>query len=113
MAEQLTVEQVIEMVLVGLKRLPPGFRWVFITGNKYTRDELVARIEGDPDFGKLVTPIISGFDLALPKDSKLGKRYQCLVCGTVTLCTKAGQGSIYCHDQEMLLAQPRPLPSSD
>ncbi|MBN1256026.1 MAG: desulforedoxin [Deltaproteobacteria bacterium] len=45
--------------------------------------------------------------------SQLGKRYRCEVCGTEALCTKAGDGTLECHDQEMKLQEPKPVPSSD
>jgi len=45
--------------------------------------------------------------------NQLGKRYQCPICGTMVLCTKAGEGAVLCHEQEMELQQPRKLPSSD
>ncbi|MBI2872376.1 MAG: hypothetical protein HYY00_04210 [Chloroflexi bacterium] len=45
--------------------------------------------------------------------NQLGKRYQCEVCGTLTLCTKAGSGVIHCCDKEMAIQEPRRLPSSD
>jgi hypothetical protein len=45
--------------------------------------------------------------------NQLGRRYQCETCGTMVLCTKAGQGTIQCHDAEMPVQQPRKLPSSD
>ena len=45
--------------------------------------------------------------------NQLGKRYQCQTCGTVTLCTKAGEGPVMCCDAEMALQDPRKLPSSD
>ena len=45
--------------------------------------------------------------------NQLGKRYQCQTCGTVTLCTKAGEGPVNCCDAEMALQDPRKLPSSD
>ena len=45
--------------------------------------------------------------------NQLGKRYECPVCGTTVLCTKAGDGASYCCDQEMTMQQPRKLPSSD
>jgi hypothetical protein len=45
--------------------------------------------------------------------SQLGKRYNCEVCGTMVLCTKAGEGDLQCHEQGMGLQQPRSLPSSD
>jgi hypothetical protein len=43
----------------------------------------------------------------------LGKRYQCGTCGTVALCTKAGEGPIMCCEKEMPLQEARSLPSSD
>jgi hypothetical protein len=45
--------------------------------------------------------------------NQLGKRYLCEVCETQTLCTKAGEGELCCHDQVMAVQQPRKLPSSD
>ena len=45
--------------------------------------------------------------------NQLGKRYQCSVCGTEALCTKAGDGTVTCHDKEMDIQEPRPIPSSD
>ncbi len=45
--------------------------------------------------------------------NQLGRRYQCEVCGTMVLCTKAGDGAICCHDQPMTVQQPRQLPSAD
>ena len=35
--------------------------------------------------------------------NELGKRYQCVTCGTVVLCTKAGEGSATCCDKDMAL----------
>ena len=45
--------------------------------------------------------------------NQLGRRYQCDVCGTMVLCTKASDSVIQCHDTEMEVQQPRKLPSSD
>ncbi len=45
--------------------------------------------------------------------SQLGKRYRCEVCGTEVLCLKYGEGSVTCHDKEMKVLEPRPIPSSD
>lgn len=45
--------------------------------------------------------------------NQLGRRYVCEVCGTEVLCTKAGEGSIYCCGKEMQIKQAKPLPSSD
>ncbi|GAG41998.1 unnamed protein product [marine sediment metagenome] len=45
--------------------------------------------------------------------NQLGKRYRCPVCGTEALCTKAGDGTVTCHDQAMEVQEPRPIPSSD
>lgn len=45
--------------------------------------------------------------------NQLGKRYRCSVCGTEALCTKAGDGTVTCHDKEMEVQQANPLPSSD
>ena len=45
--------------------------------------------------------------------NQLGRRYECSVCGSTVLCTKAGEGSVRCHDMDMELQQPRRLPSSD
>ena len=45
--------------------------------------------------------------------NELGKRYQCVTCGTVVLCTKAGEGAAICCDKDMALQDARRLPSSD
>ena len=45
--------------------------------------------------------------------SQLGRRYRCDECGTTVLCTKGGTGTIRCHGAEMVVQQPRKLPSSD
>ena len=45
--------------------------------------------------------------------NQLGKRYQCNVCGTTVLCTKAGDASVTCCGEEMAVQDPRKLPSSD
>lgn len=45
--------------------------------------------------------------------SQLGRRYQCNNCGTIILCTKAGDGPMACCGQELELQQPKKLPSSD
>ena len=45
--------------------------------------------------------------------NQLGRRYQCEECGTTVLCTKAGEGPVRCHDADMVVQQPRKLPSSD
>ena len=45
--------------------------------------------------------------------NQLGKRFRCEVCGTEVLCTKAGDGIVVCCDKEMIIQEPRPLPSSD
>jgi len=45
--------------------------------------------------------------------NQLGKRYRCEACGTEVLCTKAGDGAVACHDKEMVVQEPRPIPSSD
>ncbi|MFC1817182.1 desulforedoxin [Thermodesulfobacteriota bacterium] len=44
---------------------------------------------------------------------QLGKRYQCEACGTMVLCTKAGEGMPACCDKEMQVLDPKPLPSAD
>ena len=43
----------------------------------------------------------------------LGKRYACAECGAQVLVTKAGDGTLACHDHSMEVMQPKPLPSSD
>jgi len=44
---------------------------------------------------------------------QLGKRYRCEDCGTMILCTKAGEGVLTCCDKEMQVQDPKPLPSAD
>ena len=45
--------------------------------------------------------------------NQLGRRYECEVCETLVLCTKAGEGAVRFHDNDMVVQQPRKLPSSD
>ncbi|MBI4233980.1 MAG: hypothetical protein HY686_06010 [Chloroflexi bacterium] len=45
--------------------------------------------------------------------NQLGRRYQCEVCNSIVLCTKAGDGTVMCCEKEMVVQQPRKLPSSD
>ena len=45
--------------------------------------------------------------------NQLGRRYRCDECGTVVLCTKAGEGTAQCHGKDMEVQEPRKLPSSD
>jgi Desulfoferrodoxin, N-terminal domain len=45
--------------------------------------------------------------------NQLGKRYQCDVCGTETLCTKPGSGAVECCAKPMELKKPKPLASAD
>ncbi len=45
--------------------------------------------------------------------NQLGKRSRCGECGMEVLCTKAGQGTANCHDKDMEVQEPRPIPSSD
>ncbi len=45
--------------------------------------------------------------------NQLGKRFVCQVCGTETLCTKAGDGTVECCGKPMEIKQPKPLPSAD
>ncbi|MDY6911434.1 MAG: desulforedoxin [Chloroflexota bacterium] len=45
--------------------------------------------------------------------TQLGKRFQCEVCGTEALITKAGAGDLECCGKPMVLQEPKPLPSSD
>ena len=45
--------------------------------------------------------------------NQLGKRFVCETCGTETLCTKAGSGTVACCGKPMELKRPKPLPSGD
>ena len=45
--------------------------------------------------------------------NQLGKRYQCDKCGTIVLCTKAGEGAVLCEGTPMVRQEPKKLPSSD
>lgn len=45
--------------------------------------------------------------------NQLGKRYTCKECGAEVLCTKAGDGSIYCCQGDMDEKQPVSLPTAD
>lgn len=45
--------------------------------------------------------------------NQLGKRFFCESCGTETLCTKAGDGTVHCCGKPMQLKEPKPLASAD
>jgi transcription elongation factor Elf1 len=45
--------------------------------------------------------------------SQLGKRFSCPTCGTETLCTKPGTGTVECCGQELQIKDPKKLASSD
>lgn len=45
--------------------------------------------------------------------NQLGKRYRCPECGMEVLCTKAGDGPVNCHEKQMEVQEPKPIPSSD
>ncbi|MBI4236468.1 MAG: desulfoferrodoxin [Chloroflexi bacterium] len=44
---------------------------------------------------------------------QLGKRYECEVCGTQALATKASDGALHCCEKEMALQGQRRVPSAD
>ena len=44
---------------------------------------------------------------------QLGKRYECEVCGTQVLATKAGDSELVCDDKEMIVQGQRRVPSAD
>ena len=45
--------------------------------------------------------------------NQLGKRYVCEACGTQVLCTKSGEGAAACCGQDMVIQEPKAMPSSD
>lgn len=45
--------------------------------------------------------------------SRLGKRYECRVCGTTVLCLKAGPEEFECCGQEVTEMRMQELPSGD
>lgn len=45
--------------------------------------------------------------------NQLGKRLECTQCGMEVMCTKAGEGTIACCEQEMQLKKPVALPTAD
>lgn len=45
--------------------------------------------------------------------SQLGKRYRCEVCGTEVLCTRPSPQTPACCGKELVLLEPKKLPSSD
>jgi hypothetical protein len=45
--------------------------------------------------------------------NQMGKRYTCAECDATVLVTKAGDGELTCHGVAMVLAESKPLPSSD
>ncbi len=36
-----------------------------------------------------------------PMANQVGKRYQCTVCNTEMIVTKAGEGTLQCHSKDM------------
>ena len=59
----------------------------------------------------MLRPAAGWQDLAV--STQLGKRYRALDTGVTLLCTKAGAGVVKCNGQEMVVQQPKRLPSSD
>ena len=45
--------------------------------------------------------------------NQLGKRFVCATCGTESLVTKAGEGTVHCCSKEMQPKESKPLPSAD
>lgn len=45
--------------------------------------------------------------------NQLGKRLECTSCGTEVMCTKAGEGTIECCNEEMQLKKAVALPTAD
>lgn len=45
--------------------------------------------------------------------SQLGKRYRCEECGTEVLCTKPSAQMPVCCSKELIVQEPKPVPSSD
>ena len=45
--------------------------------------------------------------------NQLGKRFECTVCGTEVLCTKAGEGALSLGSTPLPVKDAKPLPSSD
>ncbi|HEX3246515.1 MAG TPA: hypothetical protein VHX16_13995 [Chloroflexota bacterium] len=45
--------------------------------------------------------------------NQLGKRFLCEDCGSETLCTKPGEGTVHCCGKPMQPKDPKSLPSGD
>ena len=45
--------------------------------------------------------------------AELGKRYRCENCGNEVLVVKAGEGGLQCCGRDMVLPDPKPIPSAD
>ncbi|MFJ7668298.1 hypothetical protein ACIQXI_14460 [Lysinibacillus sp. NPDC097195] len=45
--------------------------------------------------------------------NQLGKRLECLQCGSEVMCIKSGEGSVQCCNQNMQVKKPVALPTAD
>lgn len=45
--------------------------------------------------------------------AELGKRYKCEQCGSEVLCTKKGDGEFICHNNPMIMLEPKPIGGAD
>jgi hypothetical protein len=77
------------------------------------KDDVDLRCGGQP-----MTPMgndvsAGSVDPAHASGTKLGKRYADTERGLELLCTKGGEGSLSLADDQMLLKDAKPLPSSD
>ncbi|MCH2311000.1 MAG: hypothetical protein MK362_00715 [SAR202 cluster bacterium] len=45
--------------------------------------------------------------------TQLGKRYRSIETGVTLLCVKQGSGDLKCNGQQMVVQEPKRLPSSD
>ena len=87
--------------------LPEGFRYP-IGEDVFDKEALVGMVKQGN-----ASAISAMNSFEIPKSNQLGKRQECALCGTKTLCTKAGGGQAYCCDQVMVIKKQRPVPESD
>lgn len=99
-----------QAALEKLRSRDLGFQWT-IGGATRARDTLIKEVESGSDLGSSIVREVQG--LGFDPQNQLGRRYQCLVCGTHVLCTKAKEGVLSCCGQRMTSEEPKPLPSSD
>lgn len=77
------------------------------TGVPYHCGQMMEQIEKQSGDYKTFVPSPGGAAIYM------GKRYACENCKAEMLCTKAGEGMITCHSQEMKALEDKPISTSD